>query len=80
MKELVRRFYQHQATGLFHQGKFSIARWFGNIEFQILMGNQPIVSCKIIDGYAVIEKITDSADKYLPSIREVVSNYHPVRG
>ena len=63
---------------MFHYGRFSVANWFGNIEFQIIEGNYPIVCCRVENGTAVIEKLSDKADRYMDIIKEVVSEYHAV--
>ncbi len=78
MKKLLQKFYAHGAKGLFHQGRFSIANWFGNIEFQILEGNSPIICCRVENGTAIIEKISDKADRYMDTIISVVSEHHVV--
>ncbi len=78
MKAMIKRFYEHGARGLFHHGNFSIADFCGNIEFQILKGNWPIICVRIIDGNAVIEKLSDEADKYIPTVREIVAEHHIV--
>ena len=78
MRAMMKRFYSHGARGIFRHGKFTIANWFGNIEFQITRGNQPIVKCCIVDGCAVIEKLSDDADEYMPTILSVVSEHHNI--
>jgi len=78
MAKLLKKFYAHGAKGLYHQGNLGIANWFGNIEFQILDGNYPIVCCRIVDGKAVIEKLSDKADKYMTAIMKVVAEHHEI--
>ena len=78
MKAMVKRFYNHGARGIFRHGNFTIANWFGNIEFQITRGNQPVIKCTIVDGKAVIERLTDDAEEYIPAIMSVVAEHHNI--
>ncbi len=81
MKAMMKRFYESEKKGerkIHRHENFSVARWFGNIEFQIIRGNQPVVECTIVDGKAVIRILSDDMDEYMPAIMAVVAEHHNI--